>query len=205
VDESGLVTAFGKLSMAFKQSTPLYSSLVVVVILRSQFYDVALSQLKAHNRPFRIQKNLDTPVEQNQDAGFMNHAMTNDRTRSLPRLGILGLLLGLIAMGLAVIPSGDVEGSVTLTIGVNRPELRINAIPNEKPTRWYTVASVCVALAGVGVAVLGYYRERIRSMAVCSLACCGMAILWPYILTGVAVGVGIIMVMILVWIIAGGS
>lgn len=137
------------------------------------------------------------------------------------RLSVAGLAFALLAFGLAIIPPiaagrpllapfaepaapeppAAHEGGLTLKY----KQLSVNIggkVPKAKPVvdhpkltsdpiRWFTIAAIGCALAGLAVATAAQLRERHTIITTMCIALCVSAITWQYLMAGLLLGVAI--------------
>jgi hypothetical protein len=147
------------------------------------------------------------------------------------------LLAGIIALGLAVIPSialerplpnpfgpdkkaeelapeqpAQREGGLTLkfkkfsvNIGGKEPRkappVQPPKPPNQlttDPIRWFTMSAAGCALAGIGFATVGQWREKHTILSSSAVCLCALALTWQYVVIGIVVGVVVVVVLLLI-------
>ncbi|QDU91605.1 hypothetical protein Pla175_50350 [Pirellulimonas nuda] len=139
------------------------------------------------------------------------------------QFGIAAVILGVVALALAIIPRAIfevpppwptqsapkpqqvVEGGetfqwkgATVTIGGTTKE-----VPPPPPTpapassKALFIITTLVALAGIAVGVIASWRERSYLLAGPALALCSVALLWHYILIGVTVAIAVLIIVAL--------
>lgn len=64
----------------------------------------------------------------------------------------------------------------------------------EATHRWFEIASVIAAIAGIGLAVIGAARTESRTLAISSVAIAGVALTWQYLVIGIVAAVFLIVV-----------
>lgn len=151
---------------------------------------------------------------------------------SWPVFGIAAFFIGIIALGMAIIPramfnvpppwpaqpvepprpqmvvdggtSFEVKG-VKITVG---GKSRVVEPPSPGPpsvpplARNLAIATAIVALLGGALSVLACWRERSYVLAVPGAGLCCAAVLWHYILAGIIFGLGILVVLFLLCLLA---
>ncbi len=145
------------------------------------------------------------------------------------RLGITALLIGIVALGLAVIPGlamerpeerpetpplieSESDGGVTLTFkefsvtwggkSEEGEEVAEQAVNQEEPIdrnrllKWFTLSAVCFSLVGLVLGPISWARERQPAISGSAIGVCCLALVWQYVVIGIAVGVGIAVLLI---------
>lgn len=169
-------------------------------------------------------------------------------------LGILALVMGVAALGLAVIPGialdrpfpaapkpraepapppppAEPGGGVTfrvkqfsVTLGgskkkaqadnqpaqqappvVDQPIPKDRAIPNDgdRLLKWFTIAAVSCSLIGLILGPISWAREKQPALSGSAMGICCLALVWHYVVMGIAVGVAVAVIVILLSHFAG--
>lgn len=137
-------------------------------------------------------------------------------------LSLCGLLMGVIALGLASIPThvfatgeeeeekAKVKGGITFDLGVGsftvggEKDDEALAAADARKTRAavtvhrFTIAAIACALVSLVVASIAQVRERHRYMTMSAIGCAALAITWQYVAIGIAVGVGVAVIVIII-------
>jgi hypothetical protein len=142
--------------------------------------------------------------------------------RSKAILGIVAVILGVVALGLAIIPRAlfeipppwptqpapkpyeVVEGGKTyewknakVTVGgTKRVIFPPPANPPTTTSKVVYIATSLVALAGIAVGLVASWREQSYLLGGPAIVMCSAALLWHYIVLGVAVGFAIFVLFI---------
>lgn len=143
-------------------------------------------------------------------------AMKDTNKRAL--ISIVGIALGVLALGLAIVPSMALgrpmpnpfadkkeEAAVSRDEGVTLQYKKLSiklggktAEASEKspeitrdPIQWFNMGAAVMALVGIAVTVIGHWKEGQTFMTVSAMSCCVMAITWQYVAVGIAIGVGV--------------
>lgn len=103
-------------------------------------------------------------------------------------LGQLTLLMGGVALGLAILPqailSDDPVGATILDVTSEHDATQQQLKP-------FQVASLVIAILGLCLGPIGWLRERPPVLPVCGMGLCAVALLWYWIVLGIALGVAI--------------
>lgn len=137
-------------------------------------------------------------------------------------LSVIGLVGGIAALGLAVIPDvtyaesderatatfpDEPKGGLTLrfkniafTVGANKLESAPAPAPaaTADPRRPFRVAAVIVGLLSLGTAAFAHLRERHTALTSCAVLCAAAAVGWQYLAAGLAIGAAIAVVLVVV-------
>ena len=142
---------------------------------------------------------------------------------STGRIGAVAVLLGVSALGLAIIPRAIlgvpppwpeapvaepteiVEGGKTfewkgakVTVGGTTKVVYPPAPPPPSTaSKTVFVLTALVALVGIATALIAAWRERSYVLGGPAVALCTIALLWHYILIGVAVGIALVAIVII--------
>lgn len=143
--------------------------------------------------------------------------------------GTVAVILGVIALGVAVISTGIFEipppwpdrsppqpqvtreGGKTfkwknteITVGGTETVVYPPVPSVSTASKSVFIATAVLALAGIGIGLIATWRERSYVLGGPAVALCSIALLWHYVLIGITVGVAIIVIMMVVlWIIGG--
>src|SRR5438309_646092 len=138
-------------------------------------------------------------------------------------LATLTLLLGVGALGLVLVPSvvfGEPSAAqrtlapakdnrpTGITLATSRFSIHIGkdaasatspVAAEPEPTRGkpFTIAGTVCSLSGFVLGPFAWLRRRQRSLAGCSLMLCCAALVWQYVLIGVAAGVGLAVLLLI--------
>jgi hypothetical protein len=138
-------------------------------------------------------------------------------------LSAVVLLTGGIALGLAAIPPivferplglaaidkpadpppAERQGGVNFKVGkfeVNvggKVQAPPPVIPTPNPVKWFLVSAIALAIPTIVVGAVAWHSERHRAIASTGMALGVMAIAWQYIIFGIAIGVALAIILIL--------
>jgi hypothetical protein len=137
-------------------------------------------------------------------------------------IGIAAVLLGVVSLGLAIIPRAVfevpppwpsnrapepqhvVEGGKTIewkgakiTIGGTSKVIHLPPAAPPMSSKVLYICTAVVALAGIAVGLIASWRDRSYLLGGPAVALCCVALLWHYILIGVAVAVAFVVIVML--------
>jgi len=138
-------------------------------------------------------------------------------------IGIAAVLLGVVALGLAIIPIAVfevpppwpskpaappqqvIEGGKSMEwkgarITIGGTSRTVDPPPPRAPPTSSKIVFICtavVALAGIAAGVIASWRERSFLLGRPAVVMCSMALLWHYILIGVVVAVAFILLVVI--------
>ncbi len=107
-------------------------------------------------------------------------------------------------------PEPEREGGITLkyksfsvNFGGKEAEEKPEPLPEPEspadPVRWYTISAMGCALIGIVLAGVGQVREKQTAVTVCTMGCCVAAFTWQYVAVGIAAGVAVAVLLIILY------
>ncbi len=128
-------------------------------------------------------------------------------------LGLAALVLGVAALGLAIIPAivfetpppwnrsepkppqPRIEGQKSVEwrgIKVAWGGKAVKEAPPEQPAmnaaKWFAIATAAISLVGLALGPLAWWRERRYALAAPGMSFCCLALTWQYLILGIVVG-----------------
>jgi hypothetical protein len=123
---------------------------------------------------------------------------TDRKSRFNPYIfGQLTLLLGGVALGLAVLPPAIMEDGPVVSSNLN-VAVADDAVTQAR-LKPFRAASLAVAIFGLCLGPIGWMRERPPVLPVCGMSLCAVALFWYWIVLGIMLAAGLF----IVWMLLG--
>jgi hypothetical protein len=82
-----------------------------------------------------------------------------------------------------------------------RPRRCKRASDNDQTRKWFQVAATSLALVGLVLGPIAWVREKQPPLSGSAMAICTVAIFWHYVVLGIAIGVAVVVVLMLLSIV----